>query len=72
MCSIPIRTTQPAALKETLYAKYRIEIPIMQKQDEVYLRISMQAYNDEAELQQLREALVEIVEQTDLLALSGV
>ncbi|MFZ4634758.1 MAG: aminotransferase class V-fold PLP-dependent enzyme [Saprospiraceae bacterium] len=72
MCSIPIRTTRPTALKETLYAKYRIEIPIMQKQDEVYLRISMQAYNDEAELQQLREALVEIVEQTDLLALSGV
>jgi isopenicillin-N epimerase len=69
LCSIPIRTTKPLELKETLYHKYHIEIPIMQKQDEVYLRISMQAYNDEADLAQLQEALLAIAEQTDLLTL---
>src|SRR5205814_7485781 len=45
MCAIPIKTKDPLRLKETLYHKYKIEIPVMQRGNETYLRISYQVYN---------------------------
>jgi len=67
MCSIPIKPTNPLKLKELLYNKYKIEIPVMKADGGYYLRISMQAYNSQNDLDRLRDALIEIISKTDLL-----
>jgi isopenicillin-N epimerase len=59
MCSIPIQTKNPLQLKEILYNKYKIEIPVMQRGSETYLRISYQVYNRPGELEYLKETLVQ-------------
>ncbi len=55
MCSIPITTKDPLQLKQTLYNKYKIEIPVMQRGSDIYLRISYQVYNTIDELEYLKE-----------------
>jgi isopenicillin-N epimerase len=67
MCSIPIKTEQPMALKELLFEKYKIEIPVMKIDHGIFLRISLNAYNDEKDLETLYHALKEIKITTDLL-----
>jgi isopenicillin-N epimerase len=57
MCSIPITTKNPLQLKETLYNKYKIEIPVMQRGNETYLRISYQVYNTPGDLAYLKDTL---------------
>ena len=57
MCSVPIRTDNPFQLKETLYNDYHIEIPVMQRDNECYLRISYQAYNSLEDLEYLKETI---------------
>lgn len=57
MCSIPIQTKNPFQLKEILYNKYKIEIHVMQRGSETYLRISYQVYNAPEELEYLKETL---------------
>lgn len=57
MCSIPIRTDNPIQLKEILYNDYKIEIPVMQRGNENYLRISYQVYNSPEDLQYLKETI---------------
>ena len=57
MCSIPIRTDNPFDLKETLYNDYKIEIPVMQRGNENYLRISYQVYNSIEDLEYLKETI---------------
>lgn len=57
MCSIPIRTDNPLQLKETLYNDYKIEIPVMQRGNENYLRISFQVYNSTADLEYLKDTI---------------
>ena len=57
MCSIPIRPKDPFQLKELLYNKYKIEIPVMKRGDETYLRISYQVYNTLDELEYLKEVI---------------
>jgi len=60
MCSIPITTKEPLQLKETLYNKYKIEIPVMQRGDDIYLRISYQVYNTPDELEFLKEVITQL------------
>lgn len=67
MCSIPITTDNPTALKELLFQKYRIEIPVMKLNHGTYIRISFNGYNSEHDLQVLRNALVDIKKTTTLL-----
>jgi isopenicillin-N epimerase len=67
MCSIPIKTEQPMVLKELLFEKYKIEIPVMKIDHGIFLRISLNAYNDEKDLEKLYSALKEIKKNTDLL-----
>lgn len=67
MCSIPIKTQKPFELKETLYNQYKIEIPVMQIDHGIFLRISLNAYNDERDLEILKNALIQIQATTDLL-----
>jgi isopenicillin-N epimerase len=67
MCSIPVRTEKPVELKELLYAKYRIEIPVFVERDRTYIRISMQAYNSQADIDTLIAALLDIQRETTLI-----
>ena len=67
MCSIPIKTQKPFELKETLYNQYKIEIPVMQIDHGIFLRISLNAYNDVRDLEILKNALIQIQATTDLL-----
>lgn len=69
MCSIPIRTTKPLELKETLFHKYKIEIPVMKLEDKFFLRIAINGYNSQQDLEILREALEDIIENSDLIIL---
>lgn len=67
MASIPIRTDKPTELKELLFTKYRIQIPIMFLNGNTYLRYSINAYNSQEDLDILRKALLDIKENTDIL-----
>ncbi len=67
MCSIPIQTTKPLELKETLFHKYKIEIPVMKLEDKFFLRIAINGYNSQQDLDILREALEDIIENSDLV-----
>ncbi|HEX9979495.1 MAG TPA: aminotransferase class V-fold PLP-dependent enzyme [Flavobacterium sp.] len=61
MCSIPVHTNDPVALKEMLFNNYRIEIPVMQLNNQIFVRISIQVYNSEADIEKLYTALSEIL-----------
>lgn len=67
ICSIPIQTNKPLDLKSTLYDHYKIEIPIITFSDDVYLRISFQAYNGSKEIETLIDAIRDIKKTTGLL-----
>ena len=67
MASIPIRTKKPTELKELLYVKYKIQIPVMPLNDSVYLRYSINAYNSVEDLDVLYKALEDIIKTTELL-----
>lgn len=67
MCSIPIRTEKPSELKELLYSKYKIEIPVTKLNGDFFLRISLNAYNSQSDLDKLAAAIKDIRETTDLL-----
>ncbi len=47
----------PAALKRRLYDEHRIEVPVFETAHGWVLRVSVQAYNDEDDLQALEDAL---------------
>jgi isopenicillin-N epimerase len=67
MASFPINTKKPAELKEILYSKYKIQIPVMPLNGNYYIRYSINAYNSQADLDILYNALVEIIKTTDLI-----
>jgi isopenicillin-N epimerase len=67
MASIPIKTFHPVELKELLFEKYKIEIPIMPLNGNHYIRYSINAYNSQEDLDVLYSALKEIIATTDLI-----
>jgi len=50
-------STDPILLKQRLIDDYNIEVPVIPWQDHVFVRISIQAYNTEANVERLAEAL---------------
>lgn len=67
MISVPIKTNDPIKLKQVLYEKYKIEIPIMEYGNDVFLRVSFQPYNVEQELNILIDAIRDIQLNSSLL-----
>ena len=67
MVSIPIKTKEPEQLQRKLFTEYKIEIPIMRQDTDVYMRYSINAFNSEAQLDTLYNALVEIKKEGVLL-----
>ena len=67
MASIPIRTDKPNELKEVLYNKYKIQIPVMPLNDKIFLRFSINVYNSQKDLDVLYLAIADIIATSDLL-----
>ncbi len=67
MCSIPVNTDQPEKLHSYLFDQYKIEVPVMRQENHVFLRYSIQVFNDQNDLDILYNALQEIQLKTDLL-----
>lgn len=67
MCSVPVSTSQPEKLQHLLFENYSIEIPVMKHGDHVYIRYSIQVFNDQQDLDLLYKALTEIISDTDLI-----
>ena len=67
MASIPVRTEKPQELKELLYSKYKIQIPIMLLNGKIYMRYSINVYNSVEDLDVLYQAITDIIKTTDLI-----
>jgi isopenicillin-N epimerase len=67
MASIPIRTSNAVGLKDLLFNKYKIEIPVMPINGSYFLRYSINAYNSQDDLEVLYKALQDIIATTDLI-----
>ena len=67
MCSVPLPTKQPLELKRLLFETYKIEIPVFQLREHVFMRLSAQAYVSQEDINYLIEALTEIKNTTTLL-----
>jgi len=60
ICSIPIKTSNPVALKNKLFNDYKIEVPVMPHDDKIYLRYSINAFNSQDDLDKLYNAMKEL------------
>lgn len=67
MASVPVKTSNPVGLKELLFNKYKIEIPVMSLNGNFYLRYSINGYNSQEDLDVLYAALQDILATTDLM-----
>jgi isopenicillin-N epimerase len=66
MAIAPLPLSDLAVLKSRLYDEYKIEVPLVQWQDKHFIRISIQGYNDQADVDKLLEALKILLPQTAL------
>jgi isopenicillin-N epimerase len=51
------------ALKQGLWEDFRVEVPIIQWQDEKFIRVSVQGYNNEEDMDVLLNALETLLPQ---------
>jgi isopenicillin-N epimerase len=63
LCSFQLPTTDAERIKSILFNDYKIEVPVMRHGDKVFLRYSIQAFNSQADLDQLYNALAVIKNQ---------
>lgn len=61
--SIPIRCAEPLKLKAVLYDEFKIEIPVMEQNGNVYLRFSINAFNTARELEYLETTVKTLLER---------
>jgi isopenicillin-N epimerase len=67
MISIPIKTIEPEQLQRKLFIDYKIEVPVMRQENDVYIRYSINAFNSEKDLDTLYAALEAIKKEGVLL-----
>lgn len=65
--SAEIKTTEPEKLHRHFFDQYKIEIPVMRHGDKVYLRYSINAFNNQQNLDKLFAAIQEIKKETNLI-----
>lgn len=63
MAIAPLPTSKLPVLKTRLYNEYRIEVPLIQWQDKQFIRISLQGYNTQGDVDRLVEALAVLLPQ---------
>jgi isopenicillin-N epimerase len=59
MVPIPVRAGNPETLRQWLFDRHRIEVPVTTHGGQTFVRVSVQAYNSDAELGALEAALAE-------------
>lgn len=57
MVPLPVPHQDAAALRDRLFEQHRIEVPVTQHAGRTFVRVSVQGYNSEADLQTLESAL---------------
>ncbi|MGL5890163.1 MAG: aminotransferase class V-fold PLP-dependent enzyme, partial [Bacteroidia bacterium] len=57
MCSMPVKTNDPNALRKKLYEEHNIEISAMMHNGQAYMRYSIQAFNTQDDLDRLFDVL---------------
>lgn len=67
MYSARIKSSQPEQLHKMLVEKYKIQIPVMRHGDKVFLRYSINAFNEQADLDKLFEVVQKIKKETGLI-----
>jgi len=67
MCSIRIKTNVPEKLQRHLFENYKIEIPVMRHDNNIFIRYSINAFNSQNDLDTLYNALSEIIMKEELL-----
>jgi isopenicillin-N epimerase len=67
MFSIPIHTPEPETLQRVLFEAYKVEVPVMRHGVDTYLRYSIQVFNTQQDLDNLYNALKEIIANTELI-----
>ena len=60
MVAIPVPPMDAQLLKDRLFERYRIEIPVTSHKDGLFIRLSVQSYNTQEELDTLVDAVREI------------
>lgn len=60
MLSIPVPTNRPEELQRLLYTEYQIEVPFMRHGNAVYMRYSINGFNEQADLDALYNVLVKL------------
>ena len=60
MVPIPVRASNAVELRQRLFDQYRIEVPVTQHAGHTFVRISVQAYTSNAEVDALVAALADI------------
>ena len=60
MVAIPVPLMNAQLLKDTLFERYRIEIPVTSHKGMLFIRLSVQAYNTQQDLDTLVDAVREI------------
>ena len=65
--SAEIKTKEPEKLHDHFFNEYKIQVPVMRQNDKVYLRYSLNAFNEQADLDKLFDAVTDIRKKTSLI-----
>ena len=57
MVVLPVPPTDPDRLKETLFDRFRIEVPVTSHGNRLFVRLSVQGYNTEEDTDALIDAI---------------
>ena len=57
MVTLRLPEDAPKDIQERLYNEHRIEVPVGERGEERFIRVSFQGYNDATDLERLRDAL---------------
>ena len=63
MVALPLPACDADTLKARLYDEYRIEVPVTRQGERLCLRVSLQAYNSQANVDALLAALRALLPQ---------
>lgn len=66
--SAEIKTTEPEKLHDHFFEEYKIQIPVMRHGDKVYLRYSINAFNNQNDMDTLLGAIENIKKNTNLIS----
>jgi isopenicillin-N epimerase len=61
MVTLRVPKDAPKDLQERLYDEHRIEVPVSERGEERFIRVSFQGYNDSTDLERLKSALDELL-----------